>query len=128
MTSYVQAVITERVESMEDASEQRSYLEPLVDNKKGRANQRNEILDVLTMNGEIDEVLLTCIMGSVDWDDVDQTVNDLYDDIECGDDCDCYTCIKNRPCECQRPECDVVGGTCDWMHEQYEKERVKGAE
>jgi len=30
-------------------------------------------------------------------------------------------CDNCRPCECGRHECDVEGGTCSWMCEQYEK-------
>ncbi len=34
---------------------------------------------------------------------------------------DCAHCQRSRPCECGRSECDVIGGTCEWMLEQYEK-------
>jgi hypothetical protein len=44
-------------------------------------------------------------------------------DDECDTDCDCTHCQRTRPCECERPECDVIGGTCDWMIEKYEREK-----
>ena len=35
--------------------------------------------------------------------------------------CDCCKCMRAYPCECGRAECDVVGGTCEWMCNQYDK-------
>ena len=30
---------------------------------------------------------------------------------------------RERPCECGRPECTVVGGTCEWQLQEYEKKQ-----
>ena len=39
----------------------------------------------------------------------------------CDPSCDCTECLRNRPCECGRTECDVVGGTCEWMLAEYSR-------
>jgi len=33
--------------------------------------------------------------------------------------CECTECRRNRPCECGRPECTVVGGTCEYQAALY---------